>query len=263
MIRRFATISAVIGAAILSLALLTWGGASTGWVALQAGAALAALVLVVLLGGLRGTRWIWLGWIPFLLTGIDDNPLEGVHRWIGLGPFQLHVGLVLLVPLLIAISTRPDRRSVGVLTLVAAVIAIQPDRGTALVMLLGSLALYFCDRNWYFGGALWVAAISFVATVVFPDPLTPVPMVEHVLTDAWAYGWLVGAACWLVAVALCLAPAIERGWSRPTIIFAIGWGGFFLASLIGAYPVPLLGFGVSAWLGWALSVRQLRDVARA
>ena len=83
-------------------------------------------------------------------------------------------------------------------------------------------------------------------------------MVEHVLTDSWQWtAWtgplaLMGAL--ILPAALLWRGFIEPAMRLPAVTLVGLWFGLLLASLIGHYPVPLLGYGASAVLGWALAL---------
>ncbi|MEQ1508986.1 MAG: hypothetical protein ABL909_01125 [Sphingopyxis sp.] len=159
------------------LVLLAEGGASTLWLAVQSGAALVALTLFTppLRRHLPHIAPALVLATPFTLvaTLLLDPGLEGVHRWLNVGPMRLHIGLLLL-PTLILIHARGDSRFAALsLIACAVVIGLQPDLGTALGLFLGQLpvVLWRRDRQDWLPLAASFAAV--VLTFIRPDPLQP------------------------------------------------------------------------------------------
>ena len=65
------------------------------------------------------------------------------------------------------------------------------------------------------------------------------------------------------AISLMLMPGLVR-WRHPAgIAFVASWSSAILLSLVGAYPVPVLGLGASGVLGFVLSAGLLSSGTRA
>ena len=230
---------------------------------MQAGAGVLAMALFMP----QVRRWLprlssalLLGTLAAMLATLFlDHGLDGVHRWLSVGPLRLHIGL-LLIPALLTVHARGDCGITACLAIMvcAQLTARQPDLGTALAMTIALLPSALIRRARGDGIALAMAALTSAFFFDNPDPLQPVAMVEHVLTDSWQWtAWtgplaLIGAL--ILPVALLWRGFVDPAMRLPAVTLAGLWFGLLLASLIGHYPVPLLGYGASAVLGWGLAL---------
>lgn len=230
------TLQAVAGVVGALLAIVV------AWLARPPGRVVGPILLALIL---MAEAWI-------LVVGA---PLEGVRRWVAVGPLQLHAAS-LLVPLAAWIAAqRLDTAAAIPLAAILAVLAAQPDAAAvlALTVALGTLAMVDkAKRRW----ALILVAVG-AAGVVWalsrPDPLPAVNHVELVVRRALEASPTIGA---LAAVALILLP-VAMLWGRrspATLALAAAWAGFVLANFVGNYPAPVIGAGASPVLGWLLSV---------
>ncbi len=247
----------------------------------------AGLTMMMICAGLRvapqTTRrsppWAWAIVGPaalFLLIATLFHPgIEGVRRWISLGPLQLHAAFVALPVLIIVVgrmATRDALRSANWIVLcavatTAGVLVLQPDGSLASAFALAVAVLLFQRRPAFRSD--WVAAGIVVGGAVLAlsraDPLDAVPHVEGIVSLAASAG-----AAWLTAaiLALVLLPipfianaARRRDWRRESVALAAYFGIVCIASLLQPYPVPVLGFGLSPVLGYfaALGWMILKD----
>lgn len=260
-------------AATLAISVLAIGaaGGSSSAMILQVAAglvgALAALVVawivrppgrvvgcVLLVMVLAGEAFI-------LVTGVS---IEGVRRWIALGPIQLHAAS-LLVPLAVwTAAQRLDAIAALLLAATLAVLAAQPDAAAVLALTLGIGAVGLIDKT----KSRWALAVVAVGAVCAgwalsrPDPLPAVGHVELVVRRSLEASPTLGA---LALVALIAVPTAML-WPRRTpasLALAAAWAGFVLANLIANYPAPVIGAGASPVLGWLLSISLASARARA
>jgi hypothetical protein len=94
-----------------------------------------------------------------------------------------------------------------------------------------------------------------------PDPLSPVPHVEGIMSLAAQTGiqWHVTAILALGLLPLPFAVAAFRG-AVPrgaTVAVAVYFGILCIVPSFGAYPVPLMGFGLSPVIGYYLALGWL------
>jgi len=133
-------------------------------------------------------------------------------------------------------------------------LALQPDASQA-VAFAGALIVtaIASGRFWFAASLAVVAALSFVR----PDTLAPVPEVEGIIALATP---LQAAIAVLALAGTVVAPLLFRSYSL-TIYLAL----CALAPLFGAFPVPLVGMGVSpilgAWLGFGALMSSIRASA--
>jgi len=223
-----------------------WGKASAGW--------------LILTGAILG------------LTLMSPG-LSGVHRWITIGPLRLN-GAELLMPVALTTLASLGWRSAfrWVFPSISLVLlALQPDASQAVAT--AGAAIVVCAGGSLAGRTKALLGISWatgaVVAALRPDPLLPVPEVEGViqLAAALSPGLAVLAVAALAGAAL--APLAANGSAVPSVrISARALAAYLvlsaLAPLAGAFPVPLVGMGVSpilgAWLGIGGLMQHMRNL---
>nr|WP_137678053.1 hypothetical protein [Parerythrobacter lutipelagi] len=255
MIARMAalTVPSLAGAAWMAIAGFPHDRIAIQCVALLVGALLIAagsrfdippkplgVVLVVLL------------YLPLLL----GPEVGGEQRWIGAGPVILTTGL-LCVPALSVLLSRA-RRSWFVAPLALIFIAglFQSDPSIAMALAFVILVLGGTNLVAIAAGLLLLCIGSILA---IRDTMEPVPFVEGVLADA-ASSQPVIAALLAFALAGCIILILRIG-NAPTMqkrALAACMFGFVCASLIGPFPVPLIGYGAAPILGLSLALAILK-----
>lgn len=196
-----------------------------------------------------------------LLASLFGPGIEGVHRWIGLGPLTLNAAMLVLPAMtaataaLVAASRRPVW--VWLLPLIAlAALVTQPDASQAsafglviAVLALGRAKSGLVGKCVAMGAGLLVAAAWYR-----PDPLAPVAEVEEIHALAFAVSPLLAGVLLGSLFLFCLVP-VWTGFrsGRAGLLTAGPLSLYFIVQaampFFGAYPVPLAGMGVSAILG--------------
>jgi hypothetical protein len=244
------------GAAVLAgIAYMLLGGAPAHYPAINAGAFGMGIALLIWVrpptNDGRATRIAFTAALMLFLPLIMGPDLDGIRRWIGLGPVQLHAAMLLL-PSLIVLIPRSDPKMQSLAVLCAAIaIAAQPDRASALALLGGAVGLALIQRNRWAGVSVAIALLSVAVTFMRADPLDPIPFVESVLPDAWAMHPLIAIILALSLTAAIALPARQGSQMWPLVGTIAG---FAIASLIGAYPTPLIGYGAAPIIGLALGL---------
>jgi cell division protein FtsW (lipid II flippase) len=197
-----------------------------------------------------------------LAATLAQPGLEGVRRWVPIGPLQLNAAFVALPILLVAfgmiLAVAPRRTWVIPLAtaIAAIVLMLQPDPsqatafGAAVVVLL-LLRSSPTSRDWLTVGIILLAAI---VAWTRPDPLPSVPYVEGIVGLAGNLG-TVWVAASLLALALLPIPFIADALrnphgSRASLAAAVYFAIVSSVPLLGPYPVPVLGFGLSPLVGY-------------
>lgn len=247
----------------------------------------AAVLGMALAAWLARRSWSqWVRWAPgiaatilVLLAATFLFPsLEGVHRWLSLGPVRLNASVVTLPWALLALwgllhQVRPGL-ALGLVTVTQLLHGAQPDTGQALAFLLGVLVLFcgarFLSTGWKVAGC-GLAAMGVALACAGADPLKAVPHVERIVHLAAARGapWLLAA---LVTLGLLLLPmlhgAVRLGaLQSDTALLAFSLAAYFLGTLAvtgwGNYPVPVMGAGAGPVLGWYSALGILLCAERA
>ena len=190
----------------------------------------------------------------------------GVHRWIDAGPLHVNVAALLLPPSVIALAFFGiwSRTGLTFVVAIAVLLVLQPDASqatsflTAVIILFGGSSAPRAGRITAIAAAILVAAIAWSR----PDPLHPVPEVEGILRLANnTVSPILAVSAALALTATFLAPLCLRSTAGAADrITALALSGYLISAGIcthfGAFPVPLVGLGMSFpvgyWLGIAL-----------
>lgn len=246
---------------LISLAAIHFAGGSTSALVLQAAAALVGTLLALALGrwgrapGLTAARVLLaLAFVVEAYVLLAGVAMEGVRRWIAIGPVQLHPAS-LLAPLAVwAAARRLAPISAGLIAALMLVLAAQPDAASVLALTLGVAGGMVGAASKRGPIALTVLGLACaVYALTRHDPLPAVAHVERVVPNAFAAAPLVGILAGLAMAALPLAMLWRRR-TPETLALAGVWAGFALANLLGNYPAPVIGAGASPVLGWLMSV---------
>lgn len=266
-------IGCTVGAVALGLAYMAVAGAPSRYLAINFAALLVGLAMLALLGRVAqaGRQWP-AGAIAamagaLLATALLGNTADGAARWMALGGLTIQPSLVLL-PLMIVAFTRCRNTlaTLGILVAAAAV-ALQPDRAMAGMLAAGLAALAIMRPDRHVIVALVASIAGFVATLVRADTLPVAPYVDQILYSSFDVHVAAGAAV-LGGSALLLVPTVV-GWKRdPTNrpvfgVFGTVWLAGIVAAALGNYPTPLVGYGGSAIIGYALSLLALPKQAQS
>jgi hypothetical protein len=268
---RVTGVACAIGAVTLGLVYMAVAGAPMRYLAVNAAALMIGLTLMALLGRTpRADRQLTIAAIvamagALLATALLGNSAEGAARWVRLGGFSIQPSLVLM-PVMLGAFAR-CRNAVSTLGMIVTVIAlaIQPDRAMAGMLAAGLAVLAIMRPDRFVVAACSAALAGFAATLARPDTLPAVPYVDGILYSSFDVHALAGAAVMGGSI-LLLVPALI-GWyrdpSRREAYAAFGalWLAATVAAVLGNYPTPLVGYGSSAIVGYALSLLALPTLA--
>ena len=265
-------IACMIGAVLLGLAYLAIAGAPTRYLAINAGALAVGLTMLALLGRIAAAGRQWTSGAitamagALLATALLGAEADGAARWVKLGGFAIQPSLILLPVMLIAFSrTRNALATAGIVT-AAVAMALQPDRAMAGMLAVSLAVLVTIHRDRHVIVALAVGAIGFAATLARADALPAVPYVDQILYSSFGVHAGAGMAV-LGGSVLLLLPAIV-GWRRDAesravyVVFGVVWFAAIIAAALGNYPTPIVGYGGSAIIGYALSLLALPRLAK-
>jgi hypothetical protein len=264
---RTAGILCASAATVLGLFYLAAAGAPARYAVVNAAALLLGIVAFRGLAGasreagrFTGPAVVALG-ACLLVTALFGASAGGAARWIWIGPLSVQVSLVLLPPIAVAFARRPGGLGTVGIALLAAVLALQPDRAMAAALALAMAAVALGRPGRATVCAAILAAAGFVAAALRPDALPAVPYVDRILFTAFDVHFLAGAAVLLGALLLLVPPILGLSRDpagRPAYLaFGAVWLGCLLAAALGNYPTPVVGYGGSAILGYFLSLSFL------
>jgi cell division protein FtsW (lipid II flippase) len=200
-----------------------------------------------------------------LVPGVD-----GVHRWVPLGPVRLHAAAILLPLLLVALQGLAQARgwwtAAGVAVGTALLLLLQPDAAQATAFAAGCLVLLLplAGRDPSRIACLLVLLALAGVTWLRRDPLAPVPHVEGIvqLAAGVGAGWLVVAGVSLLVLPLPFFRAGRGDAKHAGLALGTYVAITILAALLtGNFPVPVMGYGVSPILGYLVGLGLLMRAA--
>ncbi|MCU0949448.1 MAG: hypothetical protein MUF47_14590 [Porphyrobacter sp.] len=190
-----------------------------------------------------------------LLIGPD---VGGVQRWLPAGPVSLHAG-TLLLPLIAVIAAQEARVGPALLAIAGAALALQPDAAALAGLAAAGAVLAGLHRSAAYAlvaaAALALAAMTFTAGTLEPQLYTE-GVLAHVaaqsLAGAAALGLLLfGPPLWYWAIRPVAAR--EECGALAAILITLG-----IMAIIAPFPYPLIGYGASPILGFALALGAAR-----
>lgn len=250
--------AAVLASGALGVALLATLGAPSRLVLMNLGATIiaAALTPLLVVAGRQARRHADVALVGaaalLWLTAMWGVDLDGVRRWAKVGPLLFHVGFLVLPVALIALPRARTVVGLASLAAIAAALVVQPDGGVALGFAAGVAGLALHVRSRVALAWLAVAGLGAAAAWLQPDPLPAVAFVEGVAALAVDRGLATGllAVLALGAPGLLLAVLARRVHGAAAAGF---WVGAVAASLVGNFPTPIAGAGVTPILAYALT----------
>ena len=256
-----------ISAVVLGVVYMAIAGAPMRYIGINVGALAIGLTMLALLGRTvaAGQRWTDGAIIAMagamLATALLGSEVDGAARWVSVGGLAIQPSLILLPVMLVIFScSHSALATVGIIA-AAAAMALQPDRAMAGMLALGLAALAVIRRDRHAAVALAAGVTSFAATLARADSLPAVPYVDQILYSSFDVHVGAGLAV-LGGMAMLLIPAIV-GWSHDTnnratyAAFGAAWFAVIMAAALGNYPTPIVGYGGSAIIGYALSLLAL------
>lgn len=205
-----------------------------------------------------------LAWV--LIGGIE---LDGVKRWLPIGPFNIQPALILCPLILAIVASREGRHWRAAVLLPLLLIALQPDAATTLALAVGVAALMAgaslrSQRGWSTRrmtvaiGAVALAVTALLFTGIQTPP--PVAFVEGTV-DIAALSGLPAILLHIGAIVLAVAALASRG-GPADLALAAYFAVAAIAALFWAFPMPIVGAGPSHLIGFGLAIGWLAEGVR-
>lgn len=242
---------------LAGLLYLTLAGAPQNYLIIN-GCALAAALLWATFGHgpvtLKSVRIVCglllaLLYLP-LITGPEMN---GIARWLPVGPFILNAG-TLAFPALAVLSARDENYAPAILLLALFAALLQPDAALGFAITFAAAGLHDVTKDWRIG---LVTIIGFAASILMAlrGELPPQPFVERVLVEAVgsmpviALLLVIGLICSFCLILLRVNLQRSQRFALAGSLF-----GFGIMSLMSHYPSLLIGYGAAPILGFGLAL---------
>lgn len=188
-----------------------------------------------------------------LLTGPQVNDIA---RWIPLGPFTLHAGM-LAVPAIAVLAAQDEDFAPPILLAIVLAGLIQPGAATGLAITFAAIGLHDATKDWRVG---LVAIIGFFASLLMflRGELPAAPFVERVLVDAAYVSPFLAVALLTALIAGFSLIVLAVNAEKPVRLALAGsLFGFSLAAIFSNYPNVLIGYGAAPILGYGFALGLL------
>lgn len=260
---------------------LLWFGLASAAAILCGGIAMTDAGLPPAIAWQNGAAWLLGAIAAFGLTRIGHRPgasfaivgvailaliatllgpgQEGVHRWVALGPINANIASLLLPAAIVALGRLGIDRPIalaGALA-IAALLWLQPDASQATAFALAAAVLALRGAGGHLRFLALLALPIAAATWLRADPLEPVLHVEQAIQLCLSVSPVLGLAAMATLAVASLAPLAARG-DRTASALAAYMVAAALAPLVGWYPVPLIGAGMTFPVGLWLGMGMLR-----
>lgn len=202
--------------------------------------------------------------IVLLVLTFVDSGLSGVHRWISIGPVKMNVGSIVLPILIIELGKTINFQNWWPITFliigVSLILLFQPDASNTSAFAFASIFILFKSITktiQYL--ALGIPLIISILAWVYLDSLEPVSYVEEILQMAMNVSPITFALGVLSLLLMPLPFFIFKTKKYKPIFVSIGiyFSLIILSTLFGNFPVPLLGYGISPIIGYAIAITWL------
>ena len=203
----------------------------------------------------RGWLEAWLAPVAAIIIALSliGPDQQGVHRWLDLGPVQLNAAALVLPAAIVAFVRTPAVVAIPSFAIIGGLLAWQPDISQLAAFALATTLLCAARFGWKGAAlALLLSAAAIALCLSRPAPLAPVPHVEGIFTLAWTQSPVLAIAMAVSLALVALSPLLLRKSAPAALALTAYFAATSLAFLLGAYPAPLAGYGLSFVIGWWL-----------
>ena len=199
--------------------------------------------------------------VLFLCSSFCFDGIDGVHRWVNIGPLAFNSAFISLPILLICfykLSKNGNLNFCCIFILITAVILfLQPDASMLSAFSISLIPFYYTNNKTFWKYSWTILLVLSCISWINLDELEPVPYVEDIIVLAKNHSLIYLLSC-IFSFIVMLMPFFIKNSSMQCREISISLGLFFfvliMSTLFGNFPVPLIGYGVSPIVGYLLSV---------
>lgn len=203
-----------------------------------------------------------------ILLGLtfSGQGIDGVHRWLRLPGFTLNAAAIALPAAIVALTRLAGERQTAWVSFgiagIALLLFLQPDASQLLAFSLPMIVLLTgadFPKALKLGGSILLAALALLSWL-HPDHLPPVSYTEGILEmlrGQSAMLYVVGSLALFRVPVRFMIGGLEKG-QRAELGIALYYALLILASFVGNFPVPFMGYGVSPILGYYVMLIESR-----
>jgi hypothetical protein len=199
--------------------------------------------------------------ILLFLTFISSG-IEGVHRWVSVGPIRFYVAAIVIPVIIIELWKLLQIRgwwfSATITIVISILLTLQPDASMLTAFTIPMILLLWNKININIFRSCIVVLLSALIIIswVFLDKLPPVSYVENIISLVANMG-IIWLSLGVVSLAILPLPFIFFSPKKYKLL-SVSIGMYFIiiltSTLFGNFPVPLMGYGVSPITGYFISI---------
>ena len=195
--------------------------------------------------------------LTFISLGI-----EGVHRWISVGPIKFYVAVIVLPIIIIdlwkLLQIRDWWFSATITIVISILLALQPDASMLAAFAIPMIILLWNKINNNIFRSFIVVLLSALIIIswVFLDGLPPVSYVENIVSLVANMGtiWLTLGVISLVILPLPFIFFPPKKYKLLSVSIGMYFIIVLISTLFGNFPVPLMGYGASPIIGYFIAI---------
>lgn len=202
--------------------------------------------------------------IALLLTFINSG-IEGVHRWVSIGPIRLYVSSIVLPIIIINLWKIVDKKNNSIwisfisVICISIILALQPDASMITAFAIPMIILFWNNNNIKNIFRIFIIAFLSALTIfswIFLDGLAPVSYVEGIIELVKNMGmiWFVLGIATLVILPLPFILFPIKEYKLLSLCIGIYFFIILVSTIFGNFPVPLMGYGISPIIGYFISI---------
>jgi len=191
------------------------------------------------------------------------NPgMNGVHRWVSIGIIKLNVSMIVLPIMIIALWKVLHIKEIWftiVTTMAISVLLfIQPD-ASQLTGFAIPMMIMLCSKTNKRGLCSFIVGILSILIIlswVFIDSLPAVAYVERIVSLLSNMG-LIWFTLGIISLVILPVPFIlfpPKNLKLPSICVGLYFIIILISTLLGNFPVPLMGYGISPIIGYFIPI---------
>ncbi|MBU3111949.1 cell division protein [Clostridium lacusfryxellense] len=207
------------------------------------------------------TTTIIIAIILLFLTFISSG-IEGVHRWVSVGPIKFYVAVIILPIIIIDIWKLLQIRdwwvSATITIVISILLALQPDASMLSAFAIPMIMLLWnkINNNTFRFCIVVLLFTLIIISWMFLDELPPVSYVENIVILVANMGliWLCLGVISLVILPLPFIFFPPKKYKLLSVSIGMYFIIILISTLLGNFPVPLMGYGVSPIIGYFISI---------
>lgn len=202
--------------------------------------------------------------ILYAFTFVDPG-IEGVHRWITIGPLKLYISSIFAPLLMIALWQLLKQNKelwASVITLTGAILLVlQPDASQLTAFAVPMMFLFYREISNRLISFLNIGILFILAVLswIFLDSLPSVIHVEEILGLVRDMGFI-WSILGVVSLLILPLPFFFVSNQEDKILsksLGVYFSTVIISTFFGNFPVPIMGYGISPILGYLFAITWL------